>query len=54
MNKVILLYIIALGIFAIPIYLFRSDIFSGMKEKSAYISLLFSMTHTEVKLKGGN
>ena len=37
MNKVILLYIIALGIFAIPIYLFRSDIFSGMKEKSAYI-----------------
>ena len=37
MNKVVLLYMIALGIFAIPLYLFRNDIFSGMKEKRAYV-----------------
>ena len=37
MGKAVILYIIAIGIFAIPLYLFRSDIFSGMKDKGAYV-----------------
>ena len=37
MGKAVILYIIAVGIFAIPLYLFRGDIFSGMKDKGAFV-----------------